>query len=502
MRKNINLYVLMSFAVLGVMAGPVAVANMVFGYILGDAPCTSCWALRINMIVVAAGALFIIRYGLKMKYLALIIMVSAFGIWNAFWHLGWYAQMDIGQGQALPIFNIHTQIWAGIVFWAVLIVLGLILAFANLKTDQEVLAKLNYRNLTKVNKFAFVTFMVVTTSNAVQAFIAAGPPPFTAPDSPARFTFNPKYNSWSSLLPNAFSAPTWRGPFGVDTPDLPAQKANYMEFDHNVNNSPLHITTKLNLVSEKNINLDLNSPISGIRFNKKTNQFAIATQDWGMYLTNKDLNNIHTHLILDSFYFPFMTNFADIDIMDNENIKIMGTNKTYAIVKYDPVNADEVEGFAHFKEGADKFVAIEKNSFRTVRANTNYVNSFVSLGDYSYTISVPSNLQKNFVVIKQSNIDGVLSGEYTPTLASNIQTRNNKGLGDYYITGLAKKDGMLYALSKNYNTILQINPKTEKIVKTYSYPSKITNARAIDFVDGNINIVSYQDGKNKLYILK
>ena len=502
MRKNINIYVLMSFAVLAVMAGPVAIANMVFGYILGDAPCTSCWALRINMIVIAAGALFIIRYGLKMKYLALIIMVAAFGIWNAFWHLGWYAQMDIGQGQALPIFNLHTQVWAGIVFWAVLIVLGLILAFANMKVDQEILAKLKYRNLTKINKFAFVTFMIVTASNALQAFIAAGPPPFTAPDSPARFTFNPKYNSWSSLLPNAFSAPTWRGSFGVDSPDLPSDKAEYMVFDNNAENSPLYITNKLELVSEKEITLDLNSAISGIRFNKENNQFAIVTQDWGMYLTNKSLNNINDYLILDNFYFPFMTNFADVDFMDDGNIKMMGTNKAYSIVKFDPTKADEVDGFANFKKGADKFIAIDKNVFRTVRANTHYVNSFVIMGNYSYTISVPSNLEKSFVVVKQSNLDGVLSAEYTPTLSSDIKAKNDKELGDYYVTGLAKKDGMLYALSKNYNTILQINPETEKIVKTYSYPSKITNARAIDFVDGNINIVSYQDGKNILYILK
>ena len=66
---------------------------------------------------------------------------------------------------------------------------------------------------------------------------------------------------------------------------------------------------------------------------------------------------------------------------------------------------------------------------------------------------------------------------------------------------MAYKDGLLYALSKNHNVIVLIDPKSEEIVKTLAYPGEITNARSIFFKDGAMNILSYQDGKNTLYQL-
>lgn len=502
MKKNIAFYSLMSLATLGVMAGPVAIANFIFGYILGDAPCTSCWALRINMIVVSLGALFIVRYGLKMKYIAMIMMVSAFGIWNAFWHLGWYAQLDIGQGQALAIFNLHTQIWAGIVFWAVILILGLILIFTAPSFEElaQDFKEQSYRILSKLDKVAFIVFFVVVASNALQAFIAVGPPPYTGQDSPARFTFNPKYNKWETLLPDLFADPSFHGPFGVDAPDLPSDTASYMQFNHDSASSPLKIEKELKIVSKKDISLNLNGAISGLRYNQKTNSFAVVTQDWGMYLVNKDFNKIENYLVLDNFYFPFITNLVGVDFLSDGSIKMMGSNKAYAVAKFDSL-ADEVAGFANLKEGADKFTVSDRNMFRTVRANTHYINDAVSDSKYTYTISVPSNLENSFVLIKQLNADGLLASESTPEVANNLLKKDGD-LGSLYVTGLALKDGLLYAASKNFNTIVVIDTKTDTIINTLSYPNEITNLRGITFVGDDLYAVSYQNDKNTLFILK
>lgn len=502
MEKNAKFYTLISLAVIGIIALPVGIANIILGYMLGDSPCTSCWSLRITMIVIATSALFMIRYGLRLKYVGMMLIAAAYGLWNAFWHLGIYAQLDMGQGQALMIFNLHTQLWAGVVMWSVILLFSLILLFAapSLKDFVEEMKNKQYRSLSKLNKTAFIVFFVIVTSNAFQAFVAVGPPPFTAPDVPARFTLNPKYISWNSLLPHVFADPSWRGPMGVSDPDLPTSPADDMKFDNDSAKSPLKINNTLHVAFKKEINLDLNSPINGIRYDAKNDKFAVATDKWGLYLADKGLESTERHFVLDHVYFPVVMNFVGVDFMD-DNIKVMGYNKAYVVVKPDD-NADEVAGFANFYEGADKFTMVERSMFQTVRAKTSYVGSFVSDDKYSYTISVPNNLNKSFILIKQSNADGMLSAELTPELAEGVTLKDKRELGELYTTALAYKDGKLYAASKNFNTIVVIDTATDKIVDTYSFPSEIKNVRGMDFVNDELYMVSYQNGKNMLYILQ
>ena len=82
--KNISLdtsrgtffYFLLCTAAAIVFLLPVGIANMVFGYILGDSPCTLCWGQRIAMIFIALCAFFIVRYGFKPKYIASLLIFT------------------------------------------------------------------------------------------------------------------------------------------------------------------------------------------------------------------------------------------------------------------------------------------------------------------------------------------------------------------------------------------------------------------------------------------
>ncbi|CZE48421.1 disulfide bond formation protein B [Campylobacter geochelonis] len=498
MQNTNKFYNLMSLAVIGIIALPVGIANVILGYILKDSPCTSCWALRIMMIVIALCALFIVRYGLKFKYVALMLLAAAYGIWNAFWHFGIYATLDVGQGQALMIFGLHTQIWAGIVMWAVIVIFALILLFCA-PSFSSLSAATTERKLNKIDKVAFVVFFVIVASNAFQALVMVGPPPFTGADSPTRFTLNPKYISWNSALGNLFSDPSLRGAMGVDKPDLAGKSSNFA-FDHKAQNSPLNINKALNIASKTELNLDLNSPISAISYDEKTQKFAIATQDWGLYLADKNLKTISNHFVLDHLYFPTVLNFVGVDFM-GDNIKVMGYNKAFITVKQDD-KADEVAGFADFYEGGDKFSKVARDNLVTTRSKTSYIASFVADEKYSYAITVPDNLQKSFILIKQLNADDKISAEIIPELASNVTLKDKRELGELYITAMAIKDGMIYAASKNYNTIVVIDTKTDEIVEAYSYPEVIVNLRGLEFVDGVLKAVSYQNGKNIMFELK
>lgn len=502
MEKKTKFYTLISLAILGIIVFPVGIANIILGYMLGDSPCTSCWSLRITMIIIATAALFIVRYGLRLKYVGVILIAAAYGLWNAFWHLGFYGQLDMGQGQALMIFNLHTQLWAGVVMWSVILFFALILLFAA-PSNKELVDEMqnnNYRKLTKINNLAFIVFLGIVSSNAFQAFVLVGPPPFTAPDTPARFTLNPKYISWQTGLTKLFSDPSWRGPMGVSDPDLSTKPTDVITFDNNYENSPLTINHHLQIASQKEIALDVNGPISSIRFDAQNNRFAFTTEKWGLYLANKSLTTIEKHFVLDPLYFPVILNFIGVDFIEDE-IKVMGYNKAYIRVKSDD-NADEIAGFPDFHEGANQFTKVKRTMFQTVRAKTRYIESFAVDKKYSYAVTVPDNLQQDLVLIKQSNADELLSAEVIPEIGATVELKDGRTIGELYITALSYKDGKLYAASKNFNTIIVIDVATDEIIDTYAFPKEITNIRGLDFINNQMCVVSYQKNKNIVYYLK
>lgn len=501
--KNVRFYSFIALAIIILIGGVVGTANFIFGYMMNDSPCTSCWALRINMIVVCTAALLMLRYGLKAKYVGFIMVVAAFGIWNAFWHLGVYAQLDMGQGQALMVFNLHTQLWAGVVYFGIVLLLGLILMCVA-PDRQSVAAEFKdkaFRALGKIEKIAFWVFFVVISSNVFQAFFSAGPPPFTAADNPQRFTMVPKYLPWQSAFPNLFADPSWRGPFGIVNPDLPSSPSEAIKFDNNSDNSPLAINQKLSIESQKEINLDVEGGINGIRFDKANNRFAVVTEANDMYLVNKDFSNINDNLKIEINYFPSLLHLTGVEFTPDGAIQMMSYNKTYLTVKEDK-NADDVASFTHLLEGYDRFTVLNRNLFRTVRANTSYIAAFTRDSKYSYYITVPDNLKQEFVLVKQLNADEMLSAEVTPGVASSVTLKDDRNIGELYTTAMTMKNGYIYAASKNFNTIVVIDPKEDMIINTISFPNEITNLRGMDFVGDKIYMVSYQDGKNKLFILK
>lgn len=190
--------------------------------------------------------------------------------------------------------------------------------------------------------------------------------------------------------------------------------------------------------------------------------------------------------------------------MNDKFILMVGSNKSFLRFAKNPNASEEdiAKQYADFVKGNDKFKgqgeSLGRGRLDTVRAKFNHVASMTTDGNYLYLATVPNNKDaKTFVISKVSLKDRVLSGEFTPK----ANLKEGKTLGDLYVTSMTFKDGEIYALSKNHNVIAVIDPVKEEVVKTIAFPSSITNARSIFFKDGKINILSYQDGANKLYTL-
>lgn len=226
-QNEIRLLNLMSIAVISLIVLPVGIACVVLGFGLGDSPCIMCWAERITMIAIALVGLFILRYGLKKVYLVSLMLLACWGLFNGLIHYSidglWGGYLDISQGFGIKILGAHTQFWVMVVDFCVLVFLALILLFVpNLG---EIMAKSEsgeygkYIALNKLSKIAMISFIVIVSLNALQAYITSGYPPYLASSTPARMSLDPakwfwEKDHWNSEL-------DWRFDWNPELPDLP-----------------------------------------------------------------------------------------------------------------------------------------------------------------------------------------------------------------------------------------------------------------------------------------
>ncbi|EAJ9448628.1 disulfide bond formation protein B [Campylobacter coli] len=499
--KTKNFYTLMCLAGFLIILLPVGIANFVFGYMLGDSPCTLCWGQREAMIFIGVIALFIVRYGMKGKYLAALLIMTAVGLYQSFAHYGNHAHRDLDQGFGLAVFGIHTYFWAEVVFWAVVLLLGVMFAFAPKfgSFDKE----LNGEKFRKFTKFSFAAVLISTlivASNVFQAFVSTGIPPYVGQGDPVRFSLNPKYIIWSTEGWNGlWQNISFLGKRDVKAPDYafaPASEKLGIKFDNNTNNSPFaEIDDELKIINEQTINFD-----KAINTLDYINDEFVASSKWDVAFLDNNFS-VKEGFELDPYFSATIDPIIGIIPYKENKFLLMGSNKSFLRFAKNP-NADETLQYADFIKGNDKFEGQGKDLGRgrldTVRAKFNHVASMTTDDHYLYLATVPNNKNsKSFVISKISLKDLVLSAEFTPK----AELKEGKTLGDLYITSMTFKDGEIYALSKNRNVIAVIDPVKEEVVKTIAFPSSITNARSIFFKDGKINILSYQDGANKLYTL-
>ncbi|MBK1972585.1 disulfide bond formation protein B [Campylobacter sp. TTU-622] len=499
--KTKNFYTLMCLAGFLIILLPVGIANMVFGYILGDSPCTLCWGQREAMIFIGVIALFIVRYGIKGKYLAALLIMTAIGLYQSFAHYGNHAHRDLDQGFGLAVFGIHTYFWAEVVFWAVVLLLGVIFAFAPKFSAFE--KELNGEQFRRFTKFSFTAVLIsalIIASNVFQAFVSTGIPPYVGQGDPVRFTLNPKYVIWSTEGWNGlWQNISFLGKRDVKAPDYafaPASEKLGIKFDNNINNSPFaKIDNELSIVKEETISFY--KPINTLDY---INNEFIASSKWDVAFLDDNFK-IKESFELDPYFSATIDPIIGIIPYMNDKFILMGSNKSFLRFKKNP-NADDALQYADFIKGSNNFEGQGKGLGRgrldTVRSKFNHVLSMTADNNYFYLATTPNNKDaKTFVISKFSLKDCVLSGEFTPK----AELKEGKTLGDLYITSMTYKDGLIYALSKNHNVIAVIDPEKEEVIKVISYPQVITNARSIFFKDGSINILSYQNNENKLYVL-
>lgn len=478
LKKAKTFYDIICWGGLLIVLLPVGIANIVLGYFMGDSPCTLCWGQRQNMAYIGVVALFMVRYGFKPKYLATMLVMAAVGLYMSFRHLGNHAMRDVGQGFGLDVFGIHTQMWAEIVFWCVVMLFGLA-CFLAPRFDAliaEMRAK-PWRPLTTFYKAAFGIVALIIASNTFQALWSTGLPPNWGQGDPVRFSFNPKYVIWS--------ADGWHGMWGgfnvlgkrdVKDPDFayaPNAKKLGITFDNNAQNSPVVLNGELKIAQTRAIE-GVNQPINMI--SQVRGQYFIASK-YNFWVLDKELKPTVSAEI-DPWFSANVLDIVGITPYQDDAFVLMGTNKSLLRARLNP-NADDVKGWANFVEGRTQVEAVGglgRARIDTERAKYSYIHSSATDGRYIFTATVPDNRNhKTFVISKALMADWTLSAEFVPA----ADLKDGRSLGELYVTGMVYEDDKLYAVSKNFNTLLVIDIAAEEVTAAYAIPAELTDIRGL-----------------------
>lgn len=257
-KKAKTFYDIVAWGGLLIVLLPVGIANLILGYLMGDSPCTLCWGQRQQMAYIGVVALFMVRYGFKPKYLAMMLVMAACGLYSSFRHLGNHAFRDVGQGFGLDIFGLHTQFWAEVVFWCVVMLFGLATFLA--PRFDALIAEMRgkpFRPLTSFYKVAFGIVAFIIASNTFQALWSTGLPPNWGQGDPYRFSWDTKYIKWSDdSWEGMWAGINFLGRRDVKDPDFayaPNAKKLGITFEHDAEKGPLAVNGKLAVTNTRTI---------------------------------------------------------------------------------------------------------------------------------------------------------------------------------------------------------------------------------------------------------
>ena len=514
MQKRFNL--LMTTAVLLILAIPVGIANIYLGYVVGESPCTLCWFERIGMILIGVLGIFILRYGAKIKYVSAVFICAAYGLFMSIRHtsLDGFA-WDVGMGFGDAIFGAHTYTWGAFVYWAVVLVMPVMLLFApkvqNLDEQSE-----SFNPFSAYTTAIVAISFAVIVSNAFQAFFSTGVPPFSGKGEPERISLNLAQASdkWTAQIWTRLQRPfSLTGKNKVQMPHIAgALEEGAFKFNENPNDGAVkNLKPALKIKSKKPLAFKATGIFGqgnagGLAYDAASDEFAVVSTAAGVYFLDGSLENITHRAILDKPNGYDIRYSVDSTFADGKLITTAFNKTLWAVEKAPQGEIDKFKEWNTFRESSG---GLKTSWYRdrpvvlTVRAKKAYVLSIASdpASEFMYMFSVPNEVSKKVVVIKVDKNDQTLSAESVLKAGAGLELKDGRDLNDYYITGADVKNGKILALSKNYNTLLVVDAETMRAVDAYELPA-IGDMHAIAIKGESLFILSVEGGQDVVYELE
>ncbi|MGH2267336.1 disulfide bond formation protein B [Campylobacter taeniopygiae] len=482
-------YLFITTAVLLILAVPVGFANIYLGYFHNESPCTLCWFERIGMVIIGVLGMLILRYGPQIKYIVCVFLFASYGIYMGIRHTASWWQRDVGIGLGDKLIGAHTYTWAVVVYWCVVVVMSLALLFIRKKSSMMrdlASEKMEPKPLSVYSKIVFTLSFIVVCSNAFQALIVNGIPPFTGKSNPDRLTFDMSIMTktwttevWSRLV--KFNLLGKNVPESVFIKDLNEPKNLTFERDSSkgafeINKSIISLNRSYEITIPE---LNQFKSINAIAYNKNSDEFALITNEMAVVYT-KDFNRSNGFVLFDKTngndmkYIVGATFVGDKLIIGAFNKTFSGTQKVSKEVKIDPMlewqafkqtSGSIVPAFFSRKEG---WYEPSRKYILTIRSKQNYVHSYTNDGNFLYLITVPNQFSPKLILSYASIKDYLLSGESVLSVDKNLKLKKDRNINDYYIIAADIIGDKMLALSLRYSTMLVIDYKNAKIIDAYT----------------------------------
>lgn len=441
---------------------PVGVAVWL-GLFHGDSPCILCWAQRTSMVLIALTGLFILRYGPKPKYIGMAVLLGAFGAFMAVRHSALHLARDVGQGFSAPFFGAHTYTWSGFTHWMVLLTIGVLLLLL-----REAGTEAWDKNLNGLGHFATGLFIVVVGGNAFQALVSTGPPPFIGQADPVRFSLNPRHWVWS--LEETAGKISLRGSWTIPRPDPTS-----LGVDPDPAHGPLAALPALAVTRWEKVGVPLEGALTDFARDAGTGRFLAVTDRYDVYLLDSTLSRVLHQVRLDPGFSVDLSPLAGAAFLEGDTLALLSTNKSYALLRPDSA-ADERAEWRHFLTTDGGVAELRLGRFATVRARQMYVLSLAydAAARELITVTVPAPRQRRLVVSRFARADFLPSSEFEPHLGAELAPAGSDStLAAYQVTGAAVADGLLYAISAAYSTLLVMDLKDRTVHAAYRVPDVI-----------------------------
>ncbi len=440
---------ILAWVVIVLVAVPVGGAVWL-GVVQGESPCILCWAQRTSMTLIALTALFVIRYGPRHRYLGLAVLLGTWGAYMAVRHAALHLARDVGQGFAAPAFGIHTYTWSWVVHVVALLVIGLLML---LRDDRPETAP---PVPGAAGRFAMPFFLVVVGANAVQAFATTGPPPYMGQADPVRFSPDPRRWVWS--LEELAGAVSLRGSSTIPAPTVAG-------LDTDPANGPLADLPALPVVAWERLGEGLVAgPLADLARDPATGRF-LAVADRTVTVLDSTRSRVLHRVALDPTFAIDLSPLGGATFV-GDTLAVLATNKSWVMLRPDGAT-DEDLMWRRFLATTGGVTELGRSRFQTVRARQLYVLSFAydREADELVTVGVPSPRHRRLVVSRFARSDLRLSSEFEPRPAAGLRLRApERSAAEYVVSGAVVQDGVLWAVSASYATLLAVDLRTRTIV--------------------------------------
>jgi hypothetical protein CCC13826_2314 len=276
------------------------------------------------------------------------------------------------------------------------------------------------------------------------------------------------------------------------------------EFNLNPADGAVTNLTPLRKSGEITLNLNNNNPVTGLDYDMASGSFLVGTLKFELYEMDDELKTVKSYLRSTPDWIIQMEDTVAASFF-KDSIGAMSYNKTYEFFKPAPNQSKEEanKAWRYLHDGYQNFTLDFKDRYSTVRAKQQYILSWDHSDFYGefFIASVPDDIKQSWSVASFSDADNLLSSEFVPSFDEALGVKEGRDVSDYYVTGMDAQGEFVYLLSKQYSSILKLDPHSRKIAEVYSFEGA-NDAHALAIKDGKFYVATRENGVNKIFVFE